>query len=156
MLFLSFLIFCCIPYVGIQSLHASFSNVRFLYSSLYIEFFLNAAITQTRLIIDGQFVEAADGATFDTIDPRTGKVIAAIACAGAEDINRAVKAARKAFDFGPWPRMSGRDRGVIMMKFADLLESHKDELAALETLDNGKPLAMSVAADIPLTVEHYR
>ena len=113
-------------------------------------------ITQTKLIIDGKFVDAADGKTFDTLDPRTGKVICSVAEAGKEDVERAVRAARKAFDEGPWPRMSGRERGLLMNKFADLLELHKDELAALETLDNGKPLAMSAGADIPLTIEHYR
>ena len=113
-------------------------------------------ITQTKLIIDGKFVDAADGQIFETLDPRSGKVICSVASAGVEDVERAVKAARKAFDEGPWPRMSGRDRGLLMNKFADLLETHKDELAALETLDNGKPLAMSAGADIPLTIEHYR
>lgn len=113
-------------------------------------------ITQTKLIIDGKFVDAADGRTFETLDPRTGKVICTVAEAGLEDVERAVKAARLAFDNGPWPRMSGRERGLLMNKFADLLEIHKDELAALETLDNGKPLAMSAGADIPLTIEHYR
>lgn len=113
-------------------------------------------VTQTKLIIDGKFVDAADGQTFNTLDPRSGKVICSVALAGVEDVERAVEAARKAFDEGPWPRMSGRERGVLMNKFADLLETHKDELAALETLDNGKPLAMSAGADIPLTIEHYR
>lgn len=82
--------------------------------------------------------------------------MAQIQLGGAEDINLAVKAARNAFDNGPWPRMSGRERGVLLNKFADLLEKNAAELAALETLDNGKPLAMSAAADIPLSVEHYR
>lgn len=113
-------------------------------------------ITQTKLIIDGKFLDAADGQTFETLDPRTGNVICKIASAGVEDVELAVQAARRAFDCGPWPRMSGRERGLLMNKFADLLETHKDELAALETLDNGKPLAMSAGADIPLTIEHYR
>ena len=113
-------------------------------------------ITQTKLIIDGKFVDAADGQTFETLDPRTGDVICTVACAGVNDVELAVKAARRAFDDGPWPRMSGRERGLLMNKFADLLELHKDELAALETLDNGKPLAMSAGADVPLTIEHYR
>ena len=113
-------------------------------------------ITQTKLIIDGKFVNAADGQTFKTLDPRTGNVICEIASAGVADVELAVQAARRAFDNGPWPRMSGRERGLLMNKFADLLETHKDELAALETLDNGKPLAMSAGADIPLTIEHYR
>lgn len=83
-------------------------------------------------------------------------MICAVQEAGEEDVNRAVAAARAAFDDGPWPRMSGRERGAIMYKFADLLQKHAGELAAIETLDNGKPLAMSAAADIPLAIEHYR
>lgn len=113
-------------------------------------------VTQKKLIIDGKFVDAVSGKTFDTINPATGSVICSIAEAGKEDVDLAVKAARKAFDHGPWPRMSGRERGKILTKFADLLEKHSDELAGLETLDNGKPLAMSKAADLPLSIDHYR
>jgi aldehyde dehydrogenase (NAD+) len=73
-----------------------------------------------------------------------------------KDVDIAVKSSRNAFDHGPWPRMSGRERGRILHKFADLLEKHKEELAALETLDNGKPLFFSKVADIPLSIDHYR
>jgi len=113
-------------------------------------------VTQKKLIIDGKLVDAVSGKTFNTINPATGSVICSIAEGGKEDIDLAVQAARKAFDHGPWPRMSGRERGKILTKFADLIEKHSDELAGLETLDNGKPLAMSKAADLPLTIDHYR
>ena len=116
----------------------------------------NFTVTQTKLVINGKLVNSASGKTFDTLDPRTGNVICAMQEAGEEDVNRAVAAARAAFDDGPWPRMSGRERGAIMFKFADLLQKHAGELAAIETLDNGKPLAMAAAADIPLSIEHYR
>lgn len=112
--------------------------------------------SQTKLVIDGRLVNALSGQTFETIDPRNGNPICSVALGGKEDIDVAVAAARKAFDFGPWPRMSGRERGRVLSRFADLLEKHAFELAALETLDNGKPLSMSQAADIPLSVDHYR
>ena len=110
----------------------------------------------TQLLIDGKFVNSSDGKQFDSIDPRTGKVICKIQEANANDANLAVAAARKAFDFGPWPRMSARARGRIMYKFADLLEKHSDELAALETLDNGKPVFFSKVADVGLSIDHMR
>jgi len=113
-------------------------------------------VTQTKLVIDGKLVNSVSGKTFDTLNPATGAKIATIAEAQKEDIDIAVKAARKAFDEGPWPRMAGRDRGILLNKFADLLEKNATELAELESLDNGKPLAMSKAADIPLSIEHYR
>jgi aldehyde dehydrogenase (NAD+) len=72
------------------------------------------------------------------------------------DIDLAVSAARRAFDYGPWPKMSGRERGRIMHRFADLLEKHAEELAQLETLDNGKPIFFSRAADVPLSVDFFR
>jgi aldehyde dehydrogenase (NAD+) len=112
--------------------------------------------TVTQLLIDGKFVNAASGKTFHTIDPRTEQPICSIAEADVEDVNRAVKAARKAFNEGPWPKMGGRERAKILFKFADLLEKHADELAALETLDNGKPLFWAKAADLPLSVDHVR
>lgn len=113
-------------------------------------------VTQTKLVINGQLVNSKSGKTFDTINPHSGKVICAVQEAGAEDVNHAVKAARHAFDKGPWPRMSGRQRGRILNKLADLIDQHADELAGLETLDNGKPFTMSRAVDIPASAEHYR
>jgi len=109
-----------------------------------------------KLLIDGKFVNAKSGKVFGTKDPRTGEQLLEVAEAQAEDVDLAVKAARKAFDKGPWPRMSGRERGTILYKFADLMEENLEELAMLESLDNGKPVAVAKAADIPLAIEHLR
>ena len=113
-------------------------------------------IRQTQLLIDGKFVDSVSGKTFATIDPSTETEIIEIAEGDARDVDLAVKAARKAFEDGPWRKMSGRERGRILMKFADLLEQHTNALATLETLDNGKPLSASMGADVPLSVDHYR
>ncbi|RLQ95406.1 aldehyde dehydrogenase family protein [Falsibacillus albus] len=109
-----------------------------------------------KLYINGEFVESANQKTFDTPNPATGEVLATLYEAGPEDIDRAVKAARKAFDEGPWSKMSAAKRSRIMYKLADLMEENKDELAQLETLDNGKPIRETANADIPLAIEHMR
>ncbi|WAA08799.1 aldehyde dehydrogenase family protein [Fervidibacillus albus] len=109
-----------------------------------------------KLYINGEFVESVSGKTFDSFNPATGEVLAKVYEAGPEDIDKAVKAARKAFDEGPWSKMSAADRSRLMYKLADLMEEHKDELAQLETLDNGKPIRETTNADIPLSVEHMR
>ncbi|MCH1627947.1 aldehyde dehydrogenase family protein [Ferdinandcohnia quinoae] len=109
-----------------------------------------------KLFINGEFVESISGKTFDTFNPATGEVLASVYEAGPEDIDLAVKAARKAFDEGPWKKMSAASRSRIMYKLADLMEEHKDELAQLETLDNGKPIRETSNADIPLAIEHMR
>ncbi|KAF5177765.1 Aldehyde dehydrogenase [Thalictrum thalictroides] len=103
----------------------------------------------TKLFINGEFVDAVSGNTFKTIDPRTGEVITRVAEGGKEDIDLAVKAARDAFDKGAWPRMSGSDRGRIMMKYADLIDENIEELAALDGIDAGKLFSMGKAVDIP-------
>ncbi|KAF3778452.1 Aldehyde dehydrogenase family 2 member C4 [Nymphaea thermarum] len=103
----------------------------------------------TKLFINGHFVDAVSGKTFDTIDPRTGEAIAKIAEGDKEDIDVAVKAAREAFDKGPWPRMPGSQRGRLMMKFADLIDQNVDELGALEAVDAGKLLFLNKIVDIP-------
>ena len=108
-----------------------------------------------KILIDGKWSDAASGKTFDTYNPATGEVLARIAEGGREDIDRAVKAARKAFD-GPWSRMTSSERGKLIWKLADLLEQHLEEFATLETLDNGKPLTISRVADIPLAVDLFR
>ncbi|PLR76666.1 betaine-aldehyde dehydrogenase [Bacillus sp. V3-13] len=109
-----------------------------------------------KMFINGQFVESASGKTFDTFNPATGEVLATVYEGGPEDIDLAVKAARKAFDEGPWSKMSTAKRSRLMYKLADLMEEHKEELAQLETLDNGKPIRETSAADIPLAIEHMR
>ncbi|KKI92250.1 betaine-aldehyde dehydrogenase [Bacillus sp. SA1-12] len=109
-----------------------------------------------KLYINGEFVESKSQKTFDTYNPATGEVLASIYEAGVEDIDLAVKAARKAFDEGPWSKMSASDRSRLMYKLADLMEENSKELAQLETLDNGKPIRETTNADIPLAIEHMR
>src|SRR6266496_1708292 len=109
-----------------------------------------------KMLIGGKWVNAASGKTFPTYNPATGEVLAQIAEGDRQDIDAAVKAARKAFDSGPWPRMTTSERGRLIWKLADLLEEHTEEFATLETLDNGKPLAVARAADVPLTVDMFR
>ncbi len=110
-----------------------------------------------QLFIDGQWTDAASGKTFETPNPATGQTLAAVAEGDAEDINRAVRAARRAFDDGPWGRMTPSDRGRIIWRIGDLILEHADELAQLESLDNGKPFAVARAADVPLAADlfHY-
>ena len=109
-----------------------------------------------QMFIDGQWVDAASGKTFETPNPATGQTLARVAEGDAEDINRAVLAARKAFD-GPWGRMTPSERGRIIWRIGDLILEHVDELAQLESLDNGKPYAVAKAADVPLAADlfHY-
>jgi aldehyde dehydrogenase (NAD+) len=108
------------------------------------------------MLIGGKWVDAQSGKTFETVNPATGEVICRVAEGDKADIDLAVKAARKAFEAGPWPKMSASDRGRLMHKLADAVEANIDELAALESLDNGKPMAVARAADLPLTVKCYR
>jgi hypothetical protein len=110
----------------------------------------------TKLLIDGELVNAVSGKTFPTIDPRTEEVIAQVAEGDEEDVNRAVRAARKAFDEGPWPKMPASRRGEILFKYADLLEQHTEELAALETLDSGKIYEQVRYTELPLFYKHFR
>ncbi|KAH0864461.1 hypothetical protein HID58_081672 [Brassica napus] len=113
-------------------------------------------VSYTKLLIDGNFVDAASGKTFPTLDPRTGEVIAHVAEGDAEDVNRAVKAARKAFDEGPWPKMTAYERSRVMLRFADLVEKHSEELAALESWDNGKTYEQALTAEIPMVARLFR
>ncbi len=111
---------------------------------------------QTRMLIDGEWRDSQSGKTFETVNPATEETITSVAEGDAADIDLAVKAARKAFDSGPWRKMDARDRGRLMNKLADLVESHIDELAELETLDNGKPIRESKNADLPLVIDCFR
>src|SRR5262245_23404281 len=106
------------------------------------------AFTQAphQLFIGGQWVDAASGETFATPNPATGDPLATIASGGPEDIDRAVRAARAAFDDGPWGRMTPSERGRIVWRIGDLILEHAEELAQLESLDNGKPLTVARAA----------
>jgi len=109
-----------------------------------------------KMLIDGKWVNAASGKTFPTYNPATGEVLAQVAEGDRQDIDAAVKAARKAFDSGPWPRMTASERGRLMWKLADLLEAHTEEFATIETLDNGKALTIARVADVPLAVDLFR
>jgi aldehyde dehydrogenase (NAD+) len=113
-------------------------------------------VRQTRLLIDGEWRDSVTGKSFGTFNPATEAKIADVAEGSAEDIDLAVKAARRALQSGPWPRMDARDRGRLLTKLADLVEKNFDELAALETLDNGKPIRDSRAADLPLVIDCLR
>lgn len=92
------------------------------------------------------------GKTFDTIHPATEEKISSVSEGNKEDVNRAVKAARRAFDSGPWSKLNGYERSRLINKLADLMEANRSELAALETLDNGKPYNDSYNIDVPLAI----
>jgi len=109
-----------------------------------------------KMLIDGKWVNAASGKTFPTYNPATGEVLAQVAEGDRADIDVAVQAARRAFDSGPWTRLTASERGKLVWKLADLLEEHTEEFATLETLDNGKPLTVARAADVPLAVDMFR
>jgi phenylacetaldehyde dehydrogenase len=109
-----------------------------------------------KLLINGKWVDSASGKTFATYNPATGQVLANVAEGDREDIDRAVKAARAAFETGPWSRTSPADRGKMIWRLADLVEKHLEEFAQIESLDNGKPLKIARVADVPLTIEHMR
>jgi phenylacetaldehyde dehydrogenase len=113
--------------------------------------------TDRKLFIDGKWVGSASGRTFVTPNPATGDSLATVAEGDAEDIDRAVRAARRAFESGPWSRMTPSDRGRVIWKIGDLILEHVDELAQLETLDNGKPYGVAQVADVPLAADlfHY-
>jgi len=113
-------------------------------------------ITERRkMLINGKWVEAASGKTFPTYNPATGEVLANVAEGDKADIDAAVKAARTAFN-GPWRRMTPSQRGKLIWKLGDLIDQHLEEFAELESLDNGKPLTVARAADVPLAAELFR
>ena len=109
-----------------------------------------------QLLIDGKSRDAKSGKRFDVFDPATGQAIAAVAEADAADVDEAVKAARRAFETGPWSKTSPADRCKLMWKLADLLEEHADEIAELESLDNGKPIRDARNVDLPGSYEILR
>ena len=107
-----------------------------------------------QLFIDGQWVDAESGKTFTTPNPATGENLAEVSEADKADIDKAVSAARRAFE-GKWSKMSARDRGRILYKLSKLIEEHSSELAALETADNGKPIKESTYVDLPQVAENF-
>jgi len=117
-----------------------------------VESFLSQTV---KLYINGQYVDSLSGETFETIDPSTGKRLALVQRGKAQDVDNAVKAARAEFDGGAWWRtMSPTDRSKCLWRLAELIERHGDELAQLDSLDNGKPLKTTRSVDIPLSAEH--
>src|ERR1700677_596212 len=114
-------------------------------------------VSQTRkMLINGKWVDAASGKTFATYNPATGEVLARVAEGDREDIDRAVKSARAAFEIGRWSQLTASERGRAIWKLADLLEENLEEFAELESLDNGKPLKIARVADVPLAIDHFR
>ncbi|KAL3690347.1 hypothetical protein R1sor_016656 [Riccia sorocarpa] len=113
-------------------------------------------IKYTKLFIDGEFVDSISGKTFATYDPRTDEVITHVSEGDSADIDIAVKAARIAFDEGPWPKMPAYQRAQILNRYADLLEKHSQELAALDAWDSGKPYEQALNAEIPSVVRNFR
>jgi phenylacetaldehyde dehydrogenase len=108
------------------------------------------------LLIDGEWVAAESGQDFDVHDPSNGEVIARCSSGAAPDVDRAVRAARRAFESGPWSRITPSDRGRLLWRLADLIEEHGEELARLESLDNGKPIGVARVADVPLSADLFR
>ncbi len=109
-----------------------------------------------KILINGKWVEAASGKTFPTYNPATGDALSRVAEGDREDIDRAVKAARAAFETGPWRKISPSQRGRLIWKIADLIDKHLEEFAQLESLDNGKPLKVARVADVPLASDLFR
>ena len=109
-----------------------------------------------KMLIDGKWLAAASGKTFEVTNPATGNVIARVAEGDKADIDVAVQAARRAFEAGAWASMSPSDRGKMIWRIGELISRHRDELAELESLDNGKPMAIAKAADVPLAADIFQ
>ena len=115
---------------------------------------IQSASKKYQLFIDGQWVDSESGKTFKTPNPATGETLAEVAEADKADIDKAVAAARRAFE-GKWSKMSARDRGRLLYKLSQLIEQNAAELAAFETADNGKPIKESLYVDLPQVVENF-
>jgi aldehyde dehydrogenase (NAD+) len=114
------------------------------------------AISATKLLINNRWIASESGKTFATINPSTGEEICQVAEADAADVEKAVRAARAAFEHGSWRKTQASDRGQMLHRLADLIEKHGDELARLESLDNGKPVSVAKAVDVAQTVGCFR
>jgi len=112
--------------------------------------------TDTRLYIDGRYVDAIDSGRFDTINPATGETLASVSAAGERDVDEAVKVARKAFRSGTWSRMAPRERMDVLYRFTELIDGDAERLAVLDTLDMGKPISDMVNVDLPSVIETIR
>jgi acyl-CoA reductase-like NAD-dependent aldehyde dehydrogenase len=109
-----------------------------------------------KLLIGGRWVDAADGKTFDSIDPATGEVLAKVAEAGVEDIDRAVAAARRSFEGRVWRDLPPAERAKVLWRIGDLIDENAQELAELDSLDNGKPINEMLLFDVPLSAATFR
>jgi aldehyde dehydrogenase (NAD+) len=116
----------------------------------------HVGVSATKLLIDNRWIDSQSGKTFATVNPATGEEICQVAEADEADVDKAVAAARAAFERGPWRKTPASERGRLLNRLADLIEQHADELAALEALDNGKPVAIARAVDVPASVACYR
>src|SRR5215467_3612233 len=122
------------------------SAARGAKSSAALNFLKNSP---KKLLIAGKWVPSKSGKTFETLNPANEEVLALVAEGDKADVDEAVKAARKAFEDGKWSNIGPHQRAQLMFKIAELIDQHANELAELETLDNGKPLTFSRAFDIP-------
>ncbi len=109
-----------------------------------------------RNLIDGEWTEALSGRTFESLNPADGSLLAEVPDSGKEDINHAVTAARRAFEFGSWRKMTPSERGKLLWRIGELVLEHADELAELESLDNGKPVGVARVADVPLAADLFQ
>ena len=114
------------------------------------------AVSATKLLINNRWIASESGRTFGTFNPSTGEEICQVAEADAADVEIAVKAARQAFERGPWRKTLASERGRLLHRLADLIEKNGDELARIEALDNGKPVAVAKAVDVAATVACFR
>lgn len=110
---------------------------------------------RSQLFIGGEYVFSASGKTFSVLNPANNEVLTELAEAGVEDVNRAVAAARKAFDEGPWPKMKAAERAKLLRRFAELVVKHAPELEQIESLDVGKPVKESGGHDIPRAANNF-
>ena len=117
---------------------------------------VQVALPELKLLINNQWVASESGRTFATVNPSTGEEICQVAEADAADVDKAVQAARAAFEHGPWKKMNASARGRLLNQLADLIEHNADQLATLESLDNGKPVSVAKAVDVAKTVACYR
>ncbi len=127
----------------------TFENIRY---SDTVQKFLDR---KHQLFINGEWIDSASGQTIEVLDPATEKIVANVQRANSEDIDKAVKAARRAFE-GSWSKLSASERGRLIWKLADLLEANLEEFAELESIDNGKPISVARVADVPLSVDMFR
>jgi acyl-CoA reductase-like NAD-dependent aldehyde dehydrogenase len=116
----------------------------------------STAVSESGLFIDNEFVGARDGDLLESFDPATGESLGSVHTAGPADVDLAVASARRAFESGPWPQLTPAERGRMLWRLGDLIERDAEELALLETLDNGKPITVSRRDDLAMTAEMFR